>query len=64
MTQKQKTSIGRPKLPEMEARTVFISTRLSVGENEQIKAAIQRSGKNKSDWMRDALLSVAITKAG
>lgn len=56
VTHKQKTLIGRPKLPEPEARSIFISTRLSAEENEKIKEAIQKSGKKKSDWIRDTLL--------
>jgi hypothetical protein len=59
VTQKQKISIGRPKLPETEARSIFISTRLSAEENDQIKEAIHRSGKTQSDWIREVLLEKA-----
>lgn len=59
MTQKQKALIGRPKLPETETRSVFISTRLSAEESEEIKAAILRSGMKKTEWVRQILLSVA-----
>lgn len=59
MTQKQKPQIGRPKVPAMEARSIFISTRLSAEENKEIKEAIKRSGKKKSEWIREALLTAS-----
>jgi len=56
VTQKGKSKIGRPKLPEAESRSIFVSTRLSPEEHKKITEAIRMSGKKKSDWLREALL--------
>jgi hypothetical protein len=53
---------GRPKLPETEARSIFISTRLSVGESQVIREAIKRSGMKKTEWVREELLRSARKK--
>lgn len=50
---------GRPKLPEEDTRIPRMTIRLTKSENEEITGAITESGKPKSDWIRDALLSVA-----
>lgn len=51
--------MGRPKLAKGEARDIFISTRLSFPENEEIREAVKRSKLPKTEWVRNALLSVA-----
>jgi hypothetical protein len=59
VTHQKKVERGRPKLPEGEARSVFVSTRLSPEEHQEIVTAIRKSGKKKSDWLRGALLGKA-----
>jgi hypothetical protein len=54
MTQKKK--LGRPKLPKSEARTIMLSTRVNADESKAIAKAISKSGKDKTVWMRDAIL--------
>ena len=44
-------------MPQTKARGIFISTRLSPEESKAIGAAIKRSGKTKSEWMREALIN-------
>ena len=51
--------IGRPKLAKSEARGRFISTRLSPPEYAAIVRAVKRSGKAKTEWVRDALAGAA-----
>jgi hypothetical protein len=51
--------MGRPKLETGKARTVFISTRLSVSENGEIQKAVKSSGTPKTEWVRNSLLSSA-----
>lgn len=51
--------MGRPKLPKAKLRGILIQARLSLGENRLIQAAIAKSRRNKSEWMRDALISAA-----
>jgi len=62
VSQEKKLGRGRPKVPEAEARGIFISTRLSPEENKAISEAIKRSGKTKSEWMREALINAALNK--
>jgi uncharacterized protein (DUF1778 family) len=51
--------MGRPKVPKAKLRGILIQARLSPEENKAIKAAIASSSENKSDWIRNALLSAA-----
>jgi hypothetical protein len=51
--------MGRPKMAKGEAREVFISTRLSAAENEEIKKAVKISGFPKTEWVRNSLLESA-----
>jgi hypothetical protein len=46
-------------LAEGKARGVFISTRLSIPENEEIKKAARQAKIPKTEWVRNALLSSA-----
>jgi hypothetical protein len=59
VTQKRKPTIGRPKLPAEKSRSGFISTRVSASEKKEIKDAIKKSQKKKSDWLREVLLEAA-----
>ncbi len=59
MLKLKKKKIGRPPLPRSKARGKYLSLRLRPDEQREVDAAIERSGKSKSDWLRDALLSVA-----
>jgi hypothetical protein len=57
--EKNKPKMGRPRVLEIESRSIFISTRLSPGEHQKISDAIKKSGKTKSNWLREALLEKA-----
>lgn len=52
-----KPKMGRPKLAKGEAKGVLIGARFTPDESKRVHAAIKQSGKNKSDWIRAALLS-------
>jgi hypothetical protein len=55
----KKPKIGRPKLPKSKARAKYLSLRLRPDEQREVDGAIERSGKSKSDWLRDVLLTAA-----
>jgi hypothetical protein len=59
MLKLKKKKIGRPPLPRSEARAKYLSLRLRPDEQREVDDAIERSGKSKSDWLRDALLAAA-----
>lgn len=46
-------------MPKNKARAKYLSLRLRPDEQREVDAAIDRSGKSKSDWLRDALLAAA-----
>jgi hypothetical protein len=50
-----KAKMGRPKLDV--TRAVLIGARFTTEEAELIKAAVSRSKRVKSEWIREALLS-------
>ena len=54
-----KPKMGRPKVPKDKLRGIIVNARLSPEENELLQAAIAKSPYNKSDWVRNALLSAA-----
>jgi hypothetical protein len=54
-----KTKMGRPKVPKAKLRGILIQARLSPEEDRELQAAIAKSPRNKSDWIRTALLSAA-----
>jgi len=56
-----KKRVGRPKKLKRESRAPGISVRLSPDELLRINSAIRMSGKTRSDWIRDALLSSVST---
>jgi hypothetical protein len=49
--------LGRPKLEV--TRTVLIGARFTPEEAGQIDVAVARSGRVKSDWLREVLLAAA-----
>lgn len=51
--------MGRPKVPKAKLRGILIQARLSPPEIKEIDAAVQRSGQNKSEWVRNCLLAAA-----
>jgi hypothetical protein len=55
---KQK-KLGRPAFPKGKARGKHLSLRLRPDEQREVEAAVTRSGKSKSDWLRDVLLAAA-----
>jgi len=54
--------MGRPKIPKAKRRGILVQARVSPEEEKAIKAAIARSQDGKSEWIRKALLSVAVRK--
>lgn len=56
---KRKVRMGRPPLPEGEARGVVFTVRLSEAERATIVAAAQRDGQPATKWARAVLLSAA-----
>jgi hypothetical protein len=53
------TKMGRPALPKRDKRALFISTRLSPPEMQEIETAIKASGEPKTEWVRKKLLAAA-----
>ena len=53
------TKMGRPRLPKGQAKDVLIGARFSPPEARTVTAAVRRSKRVKSDWVRGALLSAA-----
>jgi hypothetical protein len=58
-----KPKMGRPNLPKGEAKDILICARFSPDEAKQVHDAVKQSGKKKSEWVRNILLS-ASTVAG
>ena len=54
-----KTKMGRPKLPKGTANSVVFSIKIAANAAEKIQRAINKSGLNKPDWARNALLNAA-----
>ena len=57
MPQKEKSKIGRPKLPKGEAKTEMIRARVTPSELKAIEMAA--NGKGISEWARSVLLRAA-----
>jgi hypothetical protein len=55
------TKMGRPKVPKAKRRGILLQARVSPEEHKAIQAAI--GGKSKSEWIRKALLTVALKEA-
>jgi hypothetical protein len=58
-TMNKQPKMGRPKLPKSEFRGVFVSTRLSPLEYQEVAKAIRESGDAKTEWIRKKLLAAA-----
>jgi hypothetical protein len=58
LTKKQK-KLGRPKLPKNRAKAVLFAARFTQQDAKPISLAIQRSGKSKSQWVRQSLIEAA-----
>ena len=58
MTIKKNKRMGRPPLPEGEARSVF-SVRFSTSEKDAVKKAAQKAGEPVTQWARNTLLAAA-----
>jgi len=55
---------GRPKLPEEEAKSVFISpVRCNMEDRELIYRAAKASGQSVSTWIRNILVEAAANQA-
>jgi len=51
--------MGRPKLPKGQARGKIVTTRVSPPEYTEILKAIKKVGTEKTEWIRNTLLSEA-----
>jgi hypothetical protein len=56
---KMKKKMGRPTLSGGAARYCLIAVRVSKDENKAIQAAIKASPLEKTEWLRNALLTAA-----
>lgn len=54
-----KTKLGRPKLPKGTAKGIVFAVKIAKIEADRIQTAIERSGMEKAEWARNALLSAA-----
>jgi hypothetical protein len=54
-----KTKMGRPKLPKGTANTVLFAVKIAANEADKIHAAIKKSGMEKPEWARTALINAA-----
>ncbi len=57
-----KKKMGRPRLSERSAKDVLIGARFGKEESDTIKGAVKLAKLNKSEWIRDTLLSAARRK--
>jgi hypothetical protein len=55
----KRTKLGRPPLPEGDARGARLYCRLLPSEVDEIERAAQAAKKEKSTWIREALLTAA-----
>lgn len=51
--------MGRPKMPRGTAKRILFAFKIAKVESDQICEAIKRSGLEKAEWARRALLSAA-----
>jgi hypothetical protein len=51
--------IGRPRIAKKEYKGPGFSVRLTATERRVVERAISNSGKEKAEWLRDALLAEA-----
>jgi hypothetical protein len=56
---KKPNKVGRPKLQKGEAKGTLIAARFSPPEVKEIDGAVKRSNGNKSQWVRNCLLTAA-----
>lgn len=56
-----KTKLGRPKMPKGTAKAVLFAVKIAKIEADKIQEAIKRSGMEKAEWARRALLTAAET---
>jgi hypothetical protein len=54
-----KTKMGRPVLPKDKAKGEVFSVRMAAGEAEKVHQAIKKSGMEKPEWARSALIKAA-----
>jgi uncharacterized protein (DUF1778 family) len=51
--------LGRPAKKKADYRGSTISLRLTPDERRKLDAAVKRSGKSQSEWLRETLLNAA-----
>ena len=56
---KKKPRMGRPPLPEGQARTIGFTVRITEAEQEVLATAAARAGKPVAKWARAALIEAA-----
>ena len=55
----KRPKLGRPKLAKSEFKGVLIGARFAPDEAKTVHDDIKRSGKVKSEWIRNTLLGAA-----
>jgi len=53
--------MGRPVLPEGQVKGILIGARFSPAESKKVAEAAKIAGQNKSQWVRNKLLTAAET---
>jgi uncharacterized protein (DUF1778 family) len=61
LNKSEKKKMGRPRMAQT-AKDVLIGARFGRDEADLIEAAAKRSARNKSEWVRNALLNEAQKK--
>lgn len=51
--------MGRPKIGIQNAKGIIVAARFSPPEIKEIQDAVKRAGINKSEWVRNCLISAA-----
>ena len=53
----KKTTVGRPKLPKGEAKSLMLRARVSPEEFHAVERAAKDAGKPLAEWIRKRLLN-------
>lgn len=59
MTAEAKKRMGRPPLPDGDARVPAFTVRLSEKERAEVYAAAEKAGKPVTQWARETLVKAA-----
>jgi hypothetical protein len=56
----KKPRMGRPALPEGEARDIVFTLRLTEAERDALVSAAKRAGKPPTQWARESIVAAAV----